>query len=52
VADLQEADDRPELFAAFADIEDAFEPFEEHVTDLDVRIKQEVERELDLRRGK
>jgi hypothetical protein len=52
VADLREAGDRLDLFAAFADIEDAFEPFEEQMTDLDVRIEHEVERELDLRRGK
>ena len=52
VADLQETGDRLELFAAFADIEDAFEPFEEQVTELDVRVEHEVERELDLQRGK
>jgi len=52
VADLQEVGDRLELFAAFADIEDAFEPFEEQMTDLDVRVEHEVERELDLQRGK
>jgi hypothetical protein len=52
VADLQEFRDRLELFAAFADIEDAFEPFEEQVTDLDVRIEHEVELELDMQRGK
>lgn len=52
VADLREAGDRLELFAAFADVEDAFEPFEEQMTDLDVRVEHEVERELDLQRGK
>jgi hypothetical protein len=29
-----------------------FEPFEEKVTDLDIRVEHEVERELDLQRGK
>jgi hypothetical protein len=48
VAGLEEAGDRLELFAAFADIEDAFEPFEEKVTDLDMRVEHAVERELDL----
>jgi hypothetical protein len=52
VADLQGVGDRLGLFAAFADIEDAFEPFEEQVTDLDVRIEHELELELDIRRGK
>ena len=52
MADLQEVGDRLELFAAFADIEDAFEPFEEQMTDLDVRIELEEQREMDLRRGK
>jgi hypothetical protein len=52
VADLQEAGDRMELFAAFAHIEDAFEPFEERMTDLDMRIEFEVQHEMDLRRGK
>jgi hypothetical protein len=40
------------MFAAFADIEDAFEPFEELMTDLDGRLELEEEREMDLRRGK
>lgn len=52
VADLQDVSDRLELFAAFADIEDAFEPFEEQMTDLDMRIDVEEQREMDLRRGK
>ena len=52
VAGLQEISGRQELFAAFADIEDAFEPFEELMTDLDVRIELEEQREMDLRRGK
>jgi hypothetical protein len=52
VADLQEVGDKLELFAAFADIEDAFEPFEEQLTDLDVRIDLEEQREMDRRRGK
>jgi hypothetical protein len=52
VVDLQEAGDRLELFAAFADIEGAFEPFEERVTDLDMRIDLEAQLGLDLQRGK
>lgn len=52
VASLQEISDKLELFAAFADIEDAFEPFEEQMTDLDVRIDLEEQREIDRRRGK
>ena len=52
VADLQEVSGRLEMFAAFADIEDAFEPFEELMTDLDLRVSLEEQRELDLRRGK
>lgn|GEM_PF-3555042 len=52
VAGLQEISGRLELFAAFADIEDAFEPFEELMTDLGVRIDLEEQREMDLRRGK
>jgi hypothetical protein len=52
VTGLREVSGRLELFAAFADIEDAFEPFEELMTDLDVRIELEEQRESDLRRGK
>jgi len=52
VTDLREVSGRLELFAAFADIEDAFEPFEELMTDLDMRIELEEQRESDLRRGK
>lgn len=52
VAGLREVSGRLELFAAFADIEDAFEPFEELMTDLDVRIELEEQREMDLRGGK
>lgn len=37
VAGMREIVGRLELFAAFADAEDAIEPFEEMVTDLDVR---------------
>ena len=51
-AGLQEVADRLELFAAFADIEDAFEPFEEQMTALDQRLEREIQREVDLRRGK
>lgn len=49
---LQEVSGRLELFTAFADIEDAFGPFEELMADLDVRIELEEQREMDLRRGK
>jgi hypothetical protein len=52
VTELREVSGRLELFAAFADIEDAFEPFEQLMTDLDVRIELEEQREMDLRRGK
>jgi hypothetical protein len=43
---------RSGVFATFADIEDAFEPFEERMTALDLRIEREIEREVDLLRGK
>jgi hypothetical protein len=52
LAGMREISGRRELFAAFADIEDAFEPFEELVTDLDVRIGLEEQREMDAQRGK
>lgn len=52
VADLQVVNDKLELFAAFADIEDEFEPFEERMTKLDVRIDIEIQDEIDRRRGK
>lgn len=52
VADLREVGDRIELFASFADIEDDFEPFEEQMTDLDMRVEHELERKLDLQHGK
>jgi hypothetical protein len=51
-AALREAAGRLELFAAFADIEDAFEPFEEQMTALDQRLEREIQHEVDLRRGK
>jgi hypothetical protein len=51
-AGLQEVTDRRDLFAAFADIEDAFEPFEERMMALDLRIDLEIQREVDMRRGK
>jgi hypothetical protein len=40
------------LFAAFADIEDHFEPLEVQVNDLVERIDLDLEREVDMRRGK
>lgn len=51
-AALREAAGRLELFAAFAGIEDAFEPFEEEVAALDQRLEREIQHEVDLRRGK
>lgn len=51
-AGLRDVADRLELFAAFADIEDAFEPFEEQMTALDQRLEREIQREVNLRRGK
>jgi hypothetical protein len=52
LADLHEITGRLDLFAAFADLEDAFEPFEHMVTDLDVRIRLEEQREMEMLRGK
>jgi len=52
VAGLQEVTERLELFAAFADIEEDFEPFEEGMTALDLRIELEIQREVDMQRGK
>ena len=49
---LQEASDKLGLFAAFADTEDAFEPFEEQVMALDIDIDRGIQREVDLLRGK
>jgi hypothetical protein len=49
---LQKCTGRVQLFAAFADTEDAFEPFEEQMAALDLRIDLEIQREVDLRRGK
>jgi hypothetical protein len=50
--DVQDAVGRLELFAAFADAEDAFEPFEERMMALDLRLELEVQREVDISRGK
>lgn len=52
VAELQEINGRMEQFAAFADIEDAFEPFEEQVVAFGQRIDLEIQREADIWRGK
>jgi hypothetical protein len=52
VAGLQEVTDRLDLFAKFSDIEDAFESFEERIMALDLRIDLEIQREVDVRRGK
>jgi hypothetical protein len=43
---------KQELFAAFADIEDRFEPLEQQVNDLVERIDLELEREIEMQRGK
>ena len=45
VAGLQKATCRLDLFAAFADIEDAFEPFEERITALGLRVEREIGRD-------
>jgi hypothetical protein len=49
---LHEASDKLGLFAAFADTEDAFEPFEEQVMALEMDIDRDIQREVDMRRGK
>ena len=49
---LQNVVERVEQFAAFADTEDAFEPFEELMTALDLRFDLEIQHEVDLKRGK
>jgi hypothetical protein len=41
-----------ELLAVYAPYSEADLPFEEKVTDLDMRVEHAVERELDLQRGK
>jgi hypothetical protein len=51
-AGMQDVTGRLELFAAFADTEDAFEPFEERMMALDLRLELEIQREVDMRRGK
>lgn len=45
-------DDRLSLFAAFADIEDDFEPLEVHLEGLAERLHHEEQMEEDIRRGK
>jgi hypothetical protein len=49
---LQNATSRVEQFEMFADTEDAFEPFEELMATLELRINLEIEHEVDLMRGK
>jgi hypothetical protein len=51
-AGMQDVTGRLDLFAAFADTEDAFEPFEERMMALDLRLELEIQREVDVRRGK
>ena len=52
VTGMQDVTARLELFAAFADTEDAFEPFEERMMALDLRLELEIQRDVDMRRGK
>jgi hypothetical protein len=52
VASLEPMNRQLNLFAAFADIEDEFEPFELQVDGLTERISHEVQMEEDMRRGK
>jgi hypothetical protein len=52
VHDLEGLDHELELFAAFADIEDGFEPAEVLIEDLVERIDYEIEMEADILRGK
>jgi hypothetical protein len=49
---MYELDDKLSLFAAYADIEDEFEPFEVYVDDLTERLHYEEQMEEDIRRGK
>lgn len=52
VAGARDAVGRLELFAAFADTEDAFEPFEERMMALDLRLALEIQRDVDMYLGK
>jgi hypothetical protein len=52
IADMGLVDGKYELFAAFADIEDQFEPLKAQMDDLVERIDIEMEREEEIRRGK
>jgi hypothetical protein len=52
VTDVRDAVGRLALFAVFADAEDAFEPFEERMMALDLRLELEIQRDVDMRRGK
>ncbi|HKR58693.1 MAG TPA: hypothetical protein VJS64_03080 [Pyrinomonadaceae bacterium] len=52
VADMQALGDKLELFAAFADIEDSFEPLEVQVEELVERIDHEAQMQTDIERGK
>jgi hypothetical protein len=49
---MRSIDDRLELFAAFADIEDDFEPCEVHIDRLAEQVDREIERKIDIERGK
>jgi hypothetical protein len=51
LADMQALDDKLELFAMFADIEDDFEPLEVQIGELVDRIDHEMQMEADIRRG-
>jgi hypothetical protein len=52
VRSLIEVDDRYEMYARYASIEDAFEPFERQVEALEEAIDRAVQQEIDERRGK
>jgi len=49
---VREATDATSSFALFADIEDAFEPIEESAAELVGEIDREVQRQIDVARGK
>ncbi|RCG31215.1 hypothetical protein DQ384_10765 [Sphaerisporangium album] len=52
VEDIRRHDDVLELFTAFADLEDEFEPLEVHVSGLVARLDGELQTQIDLARGK
>jgi hypothetical protein len=52
IKSIDKLNEKLDLFAAFADIEDDFEPFENQVDSLVERLDFQFQREEDLRRGK